>query len=224
MSTSHAPALQGIHTGIAAPVIVVEAHPLVREGLLRRVQAALPNSVVVYSGDCIREAADAALRRGCAFALVDLEVETGTSPANVITTFTQHGIPVLAVTTSLSEPIIAAAMTAGASGVVGKLSDPNEIDEAIGSIVSGGTSFPLHRLSAYEPGNTVVELSERERCALTLYVSGMTQDSVARRMGIASSTVKHYLDRARRKYNEAGFPARTKLELNELARNQGLLP
>jgi predicted DNA-binding protein (UPF0251 family) len=56
-----------------------------------------------------------------------------------------------------------------------------------------------------------------------MYASGMKQDMVARRMGIASSTVKHYLDRARSKYNEAGIPARTKLELHELAKSEGLI-
>jgi hypothetical protein len=43
-------------------------------------------------------------------------------------------------------------------------------------------------------------------------------------MGIASSTVKHYLDRVRTKYAEVGVHARTKLELHAIARAEGLLP
>jgi DNA-binding NarL/FixJ family response regulator len=57
-----------------------------------------------------------------------------------------------------------------------------------------------------------------------LYASGMTQQMVARRMGIAPSTVKHYLDRVRQKYTDAGLVARTKLELHAIARREGWLP
>ena len=72
--------------------------------------------------------------------------------------------------------------------------------------------------------NSQVALSAQERRVLVLYGSGMTQDAVARRLGIASSTVKHYLDRIRAKYSAAGVPSRTKLELNQIARAEGLLP
>lgn len=213
-----------VPAGVADPVVVLEAHPMVREGLLRRVNLALPNSIVVYAGASVHDATDAALRRGCACAVVDLEISPNVSPVDVIAQFTQHGIQVLAFTQTPTEAMIESAIAAGAQGVIGKFIDPIEMDSAIDAVASGKTWFPCPTEVHDVAKEASVCLSDRERCALTLYVSGLTQDSVARRMGIASSTVKHYLDRARRKFNDAGHPARTKLELFELARKQGLLP
>jgi DNA-binding NarL/FixJ family response regulator len=68
-----------------------------------------------------------------------------------------------------------------------------------------------------------VTLSEQEQKALVLYASGLKLESVARRMNVAPSTVKSYLDRVRDKYREAGIEARTKTSLYKVARDEGLL-
>jgi hypothetical protein len=47
---------------------------------------------------------------------------------------------------------------------------------------------------------------------------------VARRMNITPNTVKHYLDCERDKYTRVGISARTKVQLNQVARKEGLLP
>jgi hypothetical protein len=43
-------------------------------------------------------------------------------------------------------------------------------------------------------------------------------------MEITPNTVKHYLDRVRDKYTAAGIAARTKMQLHQVARLEGLLP
>jgi DNA-binding NarL/FixJ family response regulator len=48
-------------------------------------------------------------------------------------------------------------------------------------------------------------------------------DSVARRMDVAPSTVKQYIDRVRDKYTAAGKLARTKTDLYRVARDEGLM-
>lgn len=73
-------------------------------------------------------------------------------------------------------------------------------------------------------GSTRVALSPQERRALALYASGLTLDMVAVRMEITPNTAKHYLNRVRDKYGDAGVPARTKVELHQLARAEGYLP
>lgn len=66
-------------------------------------------------------------------------------------------------------------------------------------------------------------LSEQERTALLLWFQSMSKASVAARMGIAESTVKQYIDRARIKYNQRGRPAATKEALLARAIEDGLI-
>jgi two-component system nitrate/nitrite response regulator NarL len=67
-------------------------------------------------------------------------------------------------------------------------------------------------------------LSARERAVLVAYVSGMTLTQAARHVGIRPETAKTYLERVRDKYDRAGRPARTKLELANRAREDRLWP
>lgn len=66
-------------------------------------------------------------------------------------------------------------------------------------------------------------LSAQETTVLVGYVTGLTLASAARRAGVRLGTAKQYLDRVKRKYESAGRPARTKLELAARAREDGLL-
>ena len=50
------------------------------------------------------------------------------------------------------------------------------------------------------------------------YVSGLTLESAARRLGISPETAKTYLKRVKAKYQEAGLPVYTKLDLAERVR------
>jgi two-component system, NarL family, nitrate/nitrite response regulator NarL len=66
-------------------------------------------------------------------------------------------------------------------------------------------------------------LSVQETAVLVGYASGLKLDAVARRAGIRPSTARQYLNRVKQKYLDADRPARTKLELAERAREDGLL-
>ena len=61
-------------------------------------------------------------------------------------------------------------------------------------------------------------LSEREHAVLMAYASGRTLDSVARYLGISVETAKTYLKRIKAKYQLAGLPVHTKLDLAEQVR------
>jgi len=66
-------------------------------------------------------------------------------------------------------------------------------------------------------------LSAQEKTVLIGYATGLTLAAAGRRAGIRPGTAKQYLDRVKRKYEQAGRPARTKLELAARAREDGLL-
>jgi two-component system, NarL family, nitrate/nitrite response regulator NarL len=50
----------------------------------------------------------------------------------------------------------------------------------------------------------------------------MTLDSAARKIGVSPRTAEDYLNRVKKKYEEAGRPARTKLELAQRFSEDGL--
>ena len=53
---------------------------------------------------------------------------------------------------------------------------------------------------------------------LTGYASGLTLDAVARKLRISPGTARTYLKRIKAKYEQAGLPVYTKLDLAEQAR------
>ncbi|MFI6498886.1 LuxR C-terminal-related transcriptional regulator [Nonomuraea typhae] len=69
-----------------------------------------------------------------------------------------------------------------------------------------------------EPPPQRPKFSRRERAVLLAYTSGMTLQKAAHRIGISPATAKTYLQRVKAKYEQAGRPAYTKLELAERVR------
>jgi len=56
-------------------------------------------------------------------------------------------------------------------------------------------------------------LSQREHEVLMAYVSGLTLAAAARSLGISTETARTYLKRVKAKYQQAGLPVYTKLDL-----------
>jgi DNA-binding SARP family transcriptional activator/DNA-binding CsgD family transcriptional regulator/predicted negative regulator of RcsB-dependent stress response len=80
-----------------------------------------------------------------------------------------------------------------------------ELGEAIHEVALSGSQLGARQQS--------VQLSDREQALLTAYVSGMTLEEAARHVGIRPTTAKTYLRRVKAKYEAAGRPAHTKVEL-----------
>lgn len=69
----------------------------------------------------------------------------------------------------------------------------------------------------------VVYLTRQERQALSLYASGLTMYSVARRMDIQPSSAATYIKRIRKKYAAAGLSLPSKVDLHRAAKELGLI-
>ncbi|WP_067818457.1 response regulator [Actinomadura kijaniata] len=65
--------------------------------------------------------------------------------------------------------------------------------------------------------------SEQELRTMRLWLGGLTRAAVARQMGISEHTVKQYLERARRKYAQAGREAPTRIDLYREAQRDGIV-
>lgn len=209
---------------LSPKIIVVDDHDLVRHGIVRQIRAVIPGAEIVFEGKDVAAAVAAGLEGGCDCAVVDLDLGDQRSVTEVVTAFVIHRMPVLIVSAMATPGALSAALTAGAIGFVTKSSSPKDLEAALRAALNGRSWVAPELAGMALRGASGVDLSEQERRVLVLYASGLTVDMVARRMEISPYTVKHYLNRVRDKYDKAGQPARTKVELNAAARQAGLLP
>ncbi|MCX6425016.1 MAG: response regulator transcription factor [Actinobacteria bacterium] len=211
-------------TGRAPTFVVLEDHVIVREGLERGLIDRFPRVDFAYSGAVLGEALKAIGERHIDCAIIDLDLGDGRSVADVVSSFSSLNIPVVVVSALGDPAVIQSAILAGASAYVTKRSGFDELSEALDAILHNRDWMSPDFAGALIPKNaTGVHLSAQEQRALVLYASGLKMDSVARRMEVAPSTVKQYIDRVRDKYTAAGKLARTKTDLYRVARDEGLM-
>ncbi|MEU6930948.1 response regulator transcription factor [Streptomyces sp. NPDC046385] len=147
--------------------------------------------------------------------LLDLLLRDGSAPADNIRRVLRSGSRVLVISTVPDRPRVIEAVRAGADGYLTKDNDLPTLVAAIQDVVAGhGTHSPeLAFACAHDTSPERPRLSPRERQILLDYASGMTLKSAARRAGITVHTAKDYLDRVKAKYQQAGRPAYTKIDL-----------
>ncbi|MGW5423258.1 response regulator [Streptomyces sp. NPDC003943] len=147
--------------------------------------------------------------------LLDLLLRDGSEPADNIRRLLGGGSRVLVISTVPDRTRVIEALRAGADGYLTKDNDLPTLVAAIKDIVAGhGAHSPeLAFACAHDTSPARPRLSPREREILLDYASGMTLKSAARRAGITVHTAKDYLDRVKAKYQQAGRPAYTKIDL-----------
>jgi len=206
-------------------MILLEDHPLYREGLKSQIRTQFPFVDFVYEGADVGEARRAAESAKVNIAVIDLHLGDGRSPAEVVSTFTSLGIPALVISALNNFESVQNAFAMGARGFVSKDSPVTEIQKAVKAVATGEEwiSSVLGEALSDKAGKGKDELSPQERKALILYASGLKLLAVARRMNVAPSTVKQYLERAKVKYRLAGKPIRTKTEMYKTLRDEGLV-
>ena len=141
-------------------------------------------------------------------------------PALNVRRLIDAGHPVLVIDGSADLSTVAQALAAGAQGYLTRDHDMAALGDTVRAIASGGTAWSLGPSPAAELDGSPRRppLSEREHLVLMAYVSGLTLESAARKLGISPETAKTYLKRVKAKYRDAGLPVYTKLDLAERVR------
>jgi len=204
-------------------MVLLEDHPLYREGLKTQIRTQFPFVDFVYEGADVGEAKRNAMNEKISIAVIDLHLGDGRSPAEIVSTFTSLGIPVLVISALNNFESVKSAFAMGARGFVSKDSPVSEIQKAVKAVATGQEWVSSVLEQALEKSSAKDELSPQERKALVLYASGLKLLAVASRMNVAPSTVKQYLERAKIKYRMAGKPIRTKTDMYKTLRDEGLV-
>lgn len=193
----------------AVRVLVVDDHPVVREGIAAML-GRMPGVAVVGEAEDGQEALAMVARLKPDVVLMDLRlpIMDGVEATRRIVQACP-GVRVLILTTFDQDEMILAGLRAGARGYLLKDSPRAEIARAIAAVHEGqvwlhpavATRVVEHLAGTCDPapGTAVQEieagnpLSERERDVLRCLARGLANKEVAVQLGIAESTVKTHL-------------------------------
>jgi len=186
-------------------ILIVDDHPLYRDGLRVRLCARPEFTVVGEAGSC---AEGLRMTRELApdLAVVDISLPDGSGiELTRDIRAARPGMPVLIVSMHAKLDFIAAAFQAGASGYMSKESGGEGILQAIDTVLNGGQYLDgslsptvLRRLSdisgrkAKTMDASYGSLSQREQQVMRLLAEGLTPDEIAAKLFVSRKTVLNH--------------------------------
>jgi DNA-binding NarL/FixJ family response regulator len=179
-------------------IVVVDDHPIVREGMIT-VLADEPDFEVVGSAGSAEEGQSAVERLRPDVVLLDLELP-GMNGVEAIPALLRSSpeTKILVFTAYDTDERVFGAVRSGARGYLLKGASAREIAQAIRAVESG-ESYLEPRIAAKllaevtAPRRFAGLLSERERAVLRLVAAGLSNKQIARSLSISERTVKFHV-------------------------------
>jgi DNA-binding NarL/FixJ family response regulator len=185
-------------------VLVVDDHPVFRDGLAALIGSLPDMTVVARAGDG-PEAVDLVRRGGIDVVLMDLNLPTLSGVAATAQIGALAERPAVLVLTMVDDDdTVVAALRAGARGYVLKGATGEEIAAAVRTVAAGGAVFgagvaALVLASSSAPAATglpaVDGLTVREQEVLARIAEGASNAQIARALGLSVKTVQNYVSR-----------------------------
>lgn len=203
-------------------VLVVDDHPIVRQGLVTALGDEADLAVIGAAGS-VEEALLLTTRHQPDVVLLDLELPGTDGVAGIPRlTAAAPGAKVLVFTAYDTDERILGALRAGAKGYLLKGATLAEIAGAIRIVASGesalGPRIAARLVATVRSGRPSTALSPREREVLGLIAQGQQTKQIARALGIAERTVKFHTATLQRKLG-----AETRAQAVALAAQKGIL-
>ncbi|APA88388.1 response regulator transcription factor [Paraburkholderia sprentiae WSM5005] len=192
-----------------ARLLLVDDHPLVRDGLRARLEAVRHFEVVGEAGDA-QQALALAERQSPHLALMDVGMKSGMNGIALAGLFHERfpAIRVLMLSMHDNLEYVTQAVRAGASGYVLKDSPALEIIQAIGAVLDGKTFFSAELsarlIQASATQSPVERLTPRERDILDALAEGLSSKQIAQRNDLSVRTVETHRLNLKRKLDIEG--------------------
>jgi two-component system, NarL family, nitrate/nitrite response regulator NarL len=173
---------------VAIKVMIVDDHPLAREGVIRMLHAFGGRFKVVAEAGQVEEALSRVEVGGAEVVVTDLHFDQGPGEqANGVDLIRSFGkrhpaIKCLVLTSEQNDAFMVMAHDAGACGYLSKASAAEDIARAIESVASGFTHFPAQLKVALDQREHCPGLTPREAELVPYIAKGMTAKEIAREL------------------------------------------
>lgn len=222
----------GASKGGAMTVLVVDDHPLFREGLRQMLRDLDGSAEVLAEDDAEKGLAVAKARDDLDLVCLDLTMP-GMNGLAAVERFVQEspGIPVVIISGHEEPARVRRALSLGAVGYIPKSTPPSVMADALRLVLGGGIYVPPLMLSEVQgdgadggarvepieaPGNE--HLTERQVHVLELLAEGKSNKVIARELELSEKTVKSHITAV---FRALGVVNRTQAAVE--ARKRGLI-
>ncbi len=177
-------------------VLIVDDHPLYREGL-KALLAGLDPELVAHGVSNVDDAAAAVGDKALDLVLLDMNLP-GTSHLAALQQMRVlfEGASIVVVSGDEDTALMLAAIDAGASGYIPKSADPLMTIQALRVVLAQGVYLPVdalrHAVRRASPG-TMPAISDKQQAVLQRLLQGKSNKVIARELDIAEGTVKAHL-------------------------------
>jgi DNA-binding NarL/FixJ family response regulator len=172
-------------------VLIVDDHPVVRQGLRALLEVQDDMTVAGEAGDGPAAISLAESLRPD-IVLLDLKLP-GMDGVAVLRPLRAAGLRVLVLTSATEPSAAAAAVRAGAAGVVYKDIDPAALVRAIRSVHDGNVLLAQEAVGSLVRGSRADTLTAREREVLAGIADGKSNREIARLLRVSEKTVKAHV-------------------------------
>lgn len=200
-------------------LLIVDDHPLFRQGLRMLIQAMNRGAIVHEAGD-FGEALEKARTSDCDLILLDLRMP-GVNGLAALDALRARlpGVPLVIISGESAPALVRETVERGAMGFIPKSLTPERLVEALDQVLDRKIYLPEDALltPADPAGDRLPELTVRQMEVLRRVVQGKSNKRVARDLGVSSETVKSHLAAAMR-----ALRASNRTELVYIAARRGL--
>ena len=172
-------------------VLIVDDHPVVRQGLRALLEVQDDITVVGEAGDG-RAALSLATSLSPDIVLLDLKLP-GMDGIAVLQPLAAVGLRVLVLTSATDPAAASQAIRGGAAGVLYKDIDPDALVRAIRSVHDGNVLLAPEAASSLVRGSAANTLTPREREVLAGIAEGRSNREIARLLRVSEKTVKAHV-------------------------------
>jgi DNA-binding NarL/FixJ family response regulator len=183
-------------------VLVIDDHPLLRDGLCAALEAE-PDFQLVGQGECYQDALRLTGERAPTIVLLDIAMPGGGIAAAQAIRAEHPKVKVVMLTASENEADVVAALQSGAAGYVVKGVSGPALAEIVRGIEAGRSYVPPSLAARLLAGGgtaptaggsrLLAALTHRESQILALLAVGLSNREIGLRLDLREKTVKHYV-------------------------------
>ncbi len=200
-------------------LLVVDDHPVVREGLCALLRQALDDVSVLQAGDAAEALSLSAANPDIDVVFLDLNVPDAAGVSAIADFGRAHpDLPLIVISSSETASDVRYALAAGALGYVPKSAAPQTLLAALNLVLAGEVYVPPLMAAAEDMAGTLEPLTERQASVLRLICEGATNKQIAYRLQCSEKTVKAHVTGVLRALKVA-----TRAQAAETAASAGLI-